>query len=55
MREVGELAARLIGDRAASARKAKGTRHMLRAPLVVRGSVARLDGAHSVGASAHRV
>ncbi|OLC09554.1 MAG: hypothetical protein AUH39_04350 [Chloroflexi bacterium 13_1_40CM_67_9] len=45
MREVGELAARLIGDRAASARKAKGTRHMLRAPLVIRGSVARLDGA----------
>lgn len=44
MREVGELAARLIGDRAASP-KAKGTRHMLRAPLVIRGSVARLDGA----------
>jgi len=44
MREVGELAARLIGDRAASARKTKGTRHMLRAPLVIRGSVARLDG-----------
>ncbi len=47
MREVGELAARLIGDRAASPRKAKGTRHMLRAPLVVRGSVARLDGARA--------
>jgi LacI family transcriptional regulator len=45
MREVGELAARLIGDRASSARKAKGSRHMLRAPLVIRGSVARLDGA----------
>jgi LacI family transcriptional regulator len=45
MREVGELAARLIGDRATSARKAKGTRHMLRAPLVIRGSVALLDGA----------
>src|SRR5205823_14588796 len=45
MREVGELAARLIGDRAASSRRAKGTRHMLRAPLVIRGSVARLDGA----------
>jgi len=45
MREVGQLAARLIGDRAASARKTKGTRHMLRAPLVIRGSVARLDGA----------
>jgi LacI family transcriptional regulator, galactose operon repressor len=45
MREVGELAARLIGDRAASTRKAKGTRHILRAPLVIRGSVARLDGA----------
>jgi len=44
MREVGELAARLIGDRAASARKTKGTRHTLRAPLVIRGSVARLDG-----------
>jgi len=44
MREVGELAARLIGDRAASSRKTKGTRHMLRAPLVIRGSVARLDG-----------
>jgi LacI family transcriptional regulator len=44
MREVGELAARLIGDRAASSRKAKGARHMLRAPLVIRGSVARLDG-----------
>lgn len=45
MREVGELAARLIGDRAAGTRKAKGKRHMLRAPLVIRGSVARLDGA----------
>ncbi|HEV8534545.1 MAG TPA: LacI family DNA-binding transcriptional regulator [Candidatus Limnocylindria bacterium] len=44
MREVGELAARLIGDRASSARKAKGSRHILRAPLVIRGSVARLDG-----------
>ena len=44
MREVGELAARLIGDRAASSRKVKGTRHVLRAPLVIRGSVARLDG-----------
>ena len=47
MREVGELAARLIGDRAASSRRAKGTRHMLRAPLVIRGSVARLDGARA--------
>jgi LacI family transcriptional regulator len=45
MREVGELAARLIGDRASSARRAKGSRHMLRAPLVIRGSVARRDGA----------
>src|SRR4029077_7636754 len=45
LREVGELAARLIGDRASSARRAKGTRHMLRAPLVIRGSVTRLDGA----------
>jgi len=44
MREVGELAARLVGDRAASSRRAKGARHMLRAPLVIRGSVARLDG-----------
>ena len=44
MREVGELAARLIGDRASSPRKTKGARHMLRAPLVIRGSVARLDG-----------
>ena len=43
MREVGELAARLIGERT-SARRAKGSRHVLRAPLVVRGSVARLDG-----------
>jgi len=47
MREVGELAARLVGDRAASSRKAKGARHMLRAPLVIRGSVARLDGARA--------
>jgi LacI family transcriptional regulator len=45
MREVGELAARLIGDRAASPRRAKGSRHVLRAPLVIRGSVTRLDGA----------
>ncbi|MGH2473040.1 MAG: LacI family DNA-binding transcriptional regulator [Candidatus Limnocylindria bacterium] len=45
MREVGQLAARLIGDRAASTRKMKGTRHTLRAPLVIRGSVARPDGA----------
>jgi LacI family transcriptional regulator len=45
MREVGELAARLIGDRAAGARRTKGARHMLRAPLVIRGSVTRLDGA----------
>ena len=44
MREVGELAARLVGDRAASSRRAKGARHMLRAPLVIRGSMARLDG-----------
>ena len=44
MREVGELAARLIGDRTGSSRKVKGTRHVLRAPLVIRGSVARLDG-----------
>lgn len=42
MREVGELAARLIGDRASGARQAKGARHVLRAPLVVRGSAARL-------------
>jgi DNA-binding LacI/PurR family transcriptional regulator len=45
MREVGELAARLIGDRAASPRRTKVSRHVLRAPLVIRGSVARLDGA----------
>ncbi|TMC69351.1 MAG: LacI family transcriptional regulator, partial [Chloroflexi bacterium] len=44
MREVGELAARLIGDRTGSSRKVMGTRHVLRAPLVIRGSVARLDG-----------
>ncbi len=44
MREVGELAAQLIGDRATSAKRSKGARHVLRAPLVVRGSVARLDG-----------
>jgi LacI family transcriptional regulator, galactose operon repressor len=44
MREVGELAARLIGDRATSAKRAKGARHVLRAPLITRGSVAKLDG-----------
>jgi LacI family transcriptional regulator len=45
MREVGALAARLIGDRASASKRAKVSRHVLRAPLVIRGSVARLDGA----------
>ena len=53
MREVGELAARLIGDRTSSSRRGKTTRQMLRAPLVIRGSVARLDGA-SRAAGIHR-
>jgi LacI family transcriptional regulator len=44
MREVGQLAARLIGDRSPTPRRAKGSRHVLRAPLVIRASVARLDG-----------
>jgi LacI family transcriptional regulator len=48
MREVGELAARLVGDRAASGRPGRTTRHVLRAPLVIRGSVARLVGTRQV-------
>jgi LacI family transcriptional regulator len=41
MREVGELAARLIGERPAGKRTAS-RRHVLNAPLVVRGSVKHL-------------
>ncbi|HEV8229019.1 MAG TPA: LacI family DNA-binding transcriptional regulator [Candidatus Limnocylindria bacterium] len=42
MREVGRIAARLVADRSAGARRTPTTRrHVLRAPLVVRGSVAR--------------
>jgi len=44
MREVGALAARLVGDRAASPGRGRATHHVLRAPLVIRGSVARANG-----------
>jgi LacI family transcriptional regulator len=44
MREVGALAVRLIADELAHADRPRGesTRHLLRAPLVERGSVARI-------------
>jgi DNA-binding LacI/PurR family transcriptional regulator len=43
MREVGELAARLVAVTPTGARRGKATRrHVLRAPLVIRGSVAPL-------------
>ncbi len=43
MREVGELAARLVADPRTGTRRGKATRrHVLRAPLIVRGSVAPL-------------
>jgi LacI family transcriptional regulator len=43
MREVGELAARLVLEAPEGARRRRTTRHhVLRAPLVVRGSVARI-------------
>jgi LacI family transcriptional regulator len=45
MREVGQLAARLVADPRTGTRRGKATRrHVLRAPLVIRGSVAALSG-----------
>jgi LacI family transcriptional regulator len=44
MREVGQLAARLVADPRTGTRRGKATRrHVLRAPLVIRGSVAALS------------
>jgi DNA-binding LacI/PurR family transcriptional regulator len=48
MREVGALAATLICERPSGKRRAS-RRHVLTAPLVVRGSVARLDGRRADG------
>jgi DNA-binding LacI/PurR family transcriptional regulator len=39
MREVGQLAARLVSEHAAARRSSETRRHVLRAPLIVRGSV----------------
>src|SRR5436309_12702190 len=51
MREVGELAARLVADPHSGARRGKSTRrHVLRAPLVIRGSVAPLRIKSEAGA-----
>ncbi len=58
MREVGELAARLVADPRTGARRGKATRrHVLRAPLVIRGSVAplRVKGEMEAGRSARVV
>jgi len=58
MREVGELAARLVADPHTGARRGKSTRrHVLRAPLVIRGSVAplRVKGETEAGRSARVV
>src|SRR5213083_517881 len=43
MREVGELAARLVREPRTERRSAKARRHVLRAPLIVRGTVAKLS------------
>src|SRR5436190_10529989 len=58
MREVGELAARLVADPHTGTRRGKSTRrHVLRAPLVIRGSVAplRVKGETEAGRSARVV
>lgn len=55
MREVGELAARLVLEPPDGARRGRAARHhVLRAPLVVRGSVTRLRGEDRADPRHHR-